>query len=43
MMEVNKVLLDITDCIISKFLFAFVGTFENYVRSVESGTHRLSQ
>ena len=39
MMEVNKVLLDITDCITSKFLFAFVGTFENYVQSVESATH----
>ena len=31
MMEVNKVLLDITDCIISKFLFAFVGTRLNSV------------
>ena len=42
MMEVNKVLLDISDCIISKFLFAFVGTFENYVRSVESATHTFN-
>ena len=42
MMEVNKVLLDITDCIISKFLFVFVGTFENYVRSVESAKHTFN-
>ena len=36
MMEVNKVLLEITDCIT-------VGTFENYIQSIESANHTFNE